>query len=156
MAQLPLNDQVRADMHEESEHEDQLLHTTAFGDILDHIQRDYRQRVLRPAAFLHTTIFPLRPSDVHTLFPTISTKQLRDWDSQGLVKAYRWGQGRYRGYFRSQLVAILLVDELLRSGWGMSYVQAILGLAPESVKSLSAGRMLGDLTAARSDLNLSL
>jgi len=76
-------------------------------------------------------VWPLRPVDVEALFPHISSKQLRDWDVEGLVPAYRWGPGKYRGYFRSQLVLALLVERMLSAGWGIEHLKQAIGLVPE-------------------------
>jgi hypothetical protein len=129
---MPLDEPVRHEMSEVAEREDDFLDSVAFARIIERLSEEERIRILRPEAILdRKLVWPLRPVDVEALFPHISSKQLRDWDVEGLVPAYRWGPGKYRGYFRSQLVLALLVERMLSAGWGIEHLKQAIGLVPE-------------------------
>jgi hypothetical protein len=153
LAQLPLEEQVRAGFEDQSDSEDHLVCTPEFGYVLEHLERSVRLRLLRPQDFIEHATWPLLGAQVHALFPSISQKQLRDWEKRGLVTTQRWGRGRYRGYFRSQLVQILLISELLQSGWGLQAVRDTMGLDPYSPTTHPA-HLLAQISTQRSGFSL--
>ena len=152
LARLSLDELVRPGFEAASDQEDHLACTSEFGYVLEHLERSVRQRLIRPQDFISNATWPLLPIQVHALFPSISQKQLRDWESVGLITPQRWGKGRYRGYFRSQLIQILLISVLLQSSWGLSAVRDTMGLSPQSPATRTA-RLLGQISTARAVLS---
>lgn len=139
LAGLPIDEPVRAKLAEFAEREDDFLDSALFEQVVAHMPKDVRTRILRPEGYLdRALVWPLGPADVERLFPQISSKQLRDWDSEELVTAHRWGEGNYRGYFRSQLVLVYLVDQLLRAGWTIERVKEAAGLTTSAQRAVVA------------------
>jgi DNA-binding transcriptional MerR regulator len=125
----------RSELLQIAESEDRLLDSAAFANALEQLTDDEQIRVLRPEAFLNSRkAWPLAPGAVEALFPNLTSNQLRDWDNHGLVPAYRLGPGRYRGYFRGQLVLALLIRKIIDAGWSVSRIQRELGNSPEPAR----------------------
>lgn len=138
LAELPLEEPARSELQEVAEKEDGFLESEVFRAVLGGMDVLTQGRVLRPEAHLgRSVVWPLSVADVERLFPQISAKQLRDWDTQKLVVAYGWGKGGYRGYFRSQLVTALLVERLLRAGWSVQRIKEEVGLAPKAMEEVA-------------------
>lgn len=129
----------RSELLEIAQAEDRLIASLAFCRAFLLLSDDEQLRVLRPEAFLDKRVaWPLVPSAVESLFPTLTANRIRDWDNQGLVPTYRWGRGRYRGYFRGQLVIALLVARLIDAGWSIERIKRELRNEPESERETMA------------------
>lgn len=136
----------RSRLLEVAQADDRLMASPTFRRAFSLLSEDEQIRVLRPEAFLDKQVaWPLVPSAVESLFPTLTANRIRDWDNQGLVPSDRWRKGHYRGYFRGQLVTALLVARLIDAGWSIERLKRELrnesegGLvAMASVKALVA------------------
>lgn len=65
----------------------------------------------------------------------------------GVCLAARWGRGRYRGYFRSQLLLALLVSKLVKQGYRLNRIREDLGLEarpPEAADLVAVAEALAD------------
>lgn len=123
----------RSELLETAQIEDAFLDLPVFECLLQQLNEDEHLRLLRPEGFLgKLCAWPMTPGVVESLFPELTANKLRDWDNRGLIQAYRWGTGRYRGYFRTQIVVALLVSKLLAAGWTIDLLTQELAFAPNS------------------------
>jgi DNA-binding transcriptional MerR regulator len=125
---------TRSELLSHLDAEDDLLSSPVFRRSMAALSADDQSRVLQPHMTLGKTfVWPLRAGEAARVIGTVSEKQLRDWDRLGLVRPVRWGAGKYRGYFRSQLLAALLVARALAAGWTVQRVREEIGMsaAPE-------------------------
>lgn len=112
------------------ERENRLLDEPSFSAALEHLSEEERLHILRPHVVLHRGfVWPLRIKEAAQVLGDVTEHQLRDWDDAGICRAARWGKGRYRGYFRSQLLLARLIRTALARGYGVERLREDLGLA---------------------------
>ncbi len=129
----------RSELLEVAQADDRLMASPVFSRAFSLLSDDEQLRVLRPEAFLDKQVaWPLVPSAVESLFPTLTANRIRDWDNQGLVPSDRWGRGHYRGYFRGKLVVALLIARLIDAGWSIERLKRELRNEPESEREAMA------------------
>lgn len=128
LSSVTRDEPVRDELLDVLDREEQLLDRPSFAASLEALTEDDRARLLRPHAFLERDFaWPLPIKDA-ALLVGVSDKQLRDWDNEGVCPAERWGAGRYRGYFRSQLLIAMLIRTSLAEGYSLEQIRTDLGL----------------------------
>jgi DNA-binding transcriptional MerR regulator len=80
-----------------------------------------------------SVVWPLRTKEAAQVLGDVTKHQLRDWDDAGICRASRWGNGRYRGYVRSQLLLARLIRTALARGYGVERLREDLGLAEKPI-----------------------
>ncbi len=139
----------RSKLLEVAQADDRLMVSPVFSRAFSLLTEDEQLRVLRPEAFLDKrVVWPLVPSAVESLFPTLTANRIRDLDNQELVSSDRWGRRHYRGYFRGQLVVALLVARLIDAGWSIERLKR--ELRNESESGLVATALVKALVALHS------
>ena len=121
--------------------EDDLLENEGFVGALMHLEPSVRNRILDPQAVLgrYPLVWPLTVRQAAEVLGVVTENQLRDWDEIGACRAERWGEGSYRGYFRSNLVKAAMVREMLASGISLEAAAAFMrGELPQVVKDAQA------------------
>jgi DNA-binding transcriptional MerR regulator len=131
LTQVPWNQDVaRPELLDLLDRENQLLDEPSFSNALEHLSEEQRLRILRPHVVLQRTFaWPLKIKEAAQVLGDVTEHQLRDWDDAGICRAARWGKGRYRGYFRSQLLLARLIRNALAHGYGVERLREDLGLA---------------------------
>jgi DNA-binding transcriptional MerR regulator len=100
-----------------------------FQAILGLLSDDELSRVLRPHNILERDLaWPLTAGDAAKVLGSVSVNQLRDWDKADLIKPVRYGNGDYRGYFRSHLVQAFLVAKSLDAKWSITGIKHWAGI----------------------------
>jgi DNA-binding transcriptional MerR regulator len=157
LAELPEREPARDAVADSLAFDDEFLSSAAFGAIMTHLSEDDQRRILRPQAVLdRELVWPLRPQEAAAVLGAdISDHKLRDWESDGLIRPVRVGDGNYRGYFRIHLLQALLISRALAQGWTKQRLKEALGLAsppePTAVDDLQMVRALeGRRWSARS------